>query len=83
MDKYKGAKHTPVPLEPAVIDEYCGGSLSKSEIVEAVKTDQEVIRFLTTCGEENLQFLLHPPRLPTGGRASCCPPLVSGGSGFE
>ena len=28
-----------------------------------VKTDQEVIRFLTTCGEENLQFLLHPPRL--------------------
>ena len=31
--------------------------------MEAVKTDQEVIRFLTTCGEENLQFLLHPPRL--------------------
>ena len=28
-----------------------------------MKTDQEVIRFLTTCGEENLQFLLHPPRL--------------------
>ena len=46
-----------------LIDKDCGGSLSKSEIVEAVKTDQEVIRFLTTCGEENLQFLLHPPRL--------------------
>ena len=24
---------------------------------------QEVITFLRTCGEENLQFLLHPPRL--------------------
>ena len=46
-----------------LIDKDCGGSLSKVEIVEAVKTDQEVIRFLTTCGEENLQFLLHPPRL--------------------
>jgi Ca2+-binding EF-hand superfamily protein len=46
-----------------LIDKDCGGSLSKSEIVEAVKTDQEVIRFLTTCGEDNLQFLLHPPRL--------------------
>ena len=46
-----------------LIDKDCGGSLSKTEIVEAVKSDQEVIRFLTTCGEENLQFLLHPPRL--------------------
>ena len=46
-----------------LIDKDCGGSLSKTEIVDAVKTDQEVIRFLTTCGEENLQFLLHPPRL--------------------
>ena len=24
---------------------------------------QEVISFLKTCGEENLMFLLHPPRL--------------------
>ena len=24
---------------------------------------QKVIKFLKTCGEENLQFLLHPPRL--------------------
>ena len=31
--------------------------------VKAVKEDQEVITFLRTCGEENLQFLLHPPRL--------------------
>ena len=46
-----------------LIDKDGGGSLSKAEIVEAVKSDQEVIRFLTTCGEENLQFLLHPPRL--------------------
>jgi Ca2+-binding EF-hand superfamily protein len=46
-----------------LIDKDGGGSLSKAEIVEAVKSDQEVITFLTTCGEENLQFLLHPPRL--------------------
>ena len=46
-----------------MIDKDQGGSLSKAEIVEAVKSDQEVITFLTTCGEENLQFLLHPPRL--------------------
>ena len=46
-----------------LIDKDCGGSLSKTEIVEAVRSDQEVIRFLTTCGEDNLQFLLHPPRL--------------------
>ena len=28
-----------------------------------MKEDKEVIDFLRTCGEENLQFLLHPPRL--------------------
>ena len=27
------------------------------------RRSQEVITFLRTCGEENLQFLLHPPRL--------------------
>ena len=37
--------------------------LSKEEIVEAVKKDEEVIKFLSTCGDENLEFLLHPPRL--------------------
>ena len=46
-----------------LIDKDGGGSLSHDEIVEAVKTDQEVISFLKTCGEENLMFLLHPPRL--------------------
>ena len=28
-----------------------------------MKNDAEVIDFLKNCGEENLQFLLHPPRL--------------------
>jgi len=46
-----------------VIDKDGGGTLSITEIVEAVKSDQEVISFLKTCGEENLMFLLHPPRL--------------------
>ena len=46
-----------------LIDKDGGGTLSHDEIVEAVKTDQEVISFLKTCGEENLMFLLHPPRL--------------------
>ena len=27
------------------------------------RRSQKVIKFLKTCGEENLQFLLHPPRL--------------------
>ena len=46
-----------------LIDKDGGGTLSHDEIVEAVKTDQEVISFLKACGEENLMFLLHPPRL--------------------
>ena len=46
-----------------LIDKDNGGSLDKQEIVDAVKNDQKVIRFLTTCGEDNLTFLLHPPRL--------------------
>ena len=46
-----------------LIDKDGGGTLSHDEIVTAVKTDQEVISFLKTCGEENLMFLLHPPRL--------------------
>ena len=46
-----------------LIDKDHGGSLSKQEIVDAVRSDQTVIRFLTTCGEDNLTFLLHPPRL--------------------
>ena len=31
--------------------------------MNAVKTDEEVIKFLRNCGEENLQFLLQPARL--------------------
>ena len=46
-----------------LIDKDGGGTLSTAEIVEAVKNDAEVIDFLKNCGEENLQFLLHPPRL--------------------
>ena len=46
-----------------LIDKDGGGTLSTAEIVEAVKGDAEVIDFLKNCGEENLQFLLHPPRL--------------------
>ena len=46
-----------------LIDKDGGGSLSKSEIITACASDKEVIHFLSNCGEENLQFLLHPPRL--------------------
>ena len=46
-----------------LIDKDGGGTLSTAEIVNAVKTDQEVITFLRNCGEENLQFLLQPARL--------------------
>ena len=46
-----------------MIDKDEGGTLDKGEIVRAVKEDQEVISFLETCGEENLQFLLVPDRL--------------------
>ena len=46
-----------------LIDKDEGGTLDKGEIVRAVKEDAEVISFLETCGEENLQFLLVPERL--------------------
>ena len=46
-----------------LIDKDEGGTLDKGEIVRAVKEDAEVISFLETCGEENLQFLLVPDRL--------------------
>ena len=46
-----------------MIDTDGGGSLSTDEIVRAVKEDAKVIKFLKNCGEDNLQFLLHPPRL--------------------
>ena len=46
-----------------MIDVDESGDLEKEEIVIAVKSNQKVIKFLVNCGEENLQFLLHPPRL--------------------
>ena len=46
-----------------MIDKDNSGTLEKPEIVKAVKEDKKVIEFLKNCGEENLQFLLHPPRL--------------------
>ena len=49
-----------------LIDKDGGGTLSTAEIVNAVKTDEEVIKFLRNCGEENLQFLLQPARPQEG-----------------
>ena len=46
-----------------LIDKDGGGTLSTDEIVTAVKEDKEVIKFLETCGEPNLQFLTRPARL--------------------
>ncbi|KAH8057473.1 hypothetical protein JL721_9722 [Aureococcus anophagefferens] len=46
-----------------MIDKDDSGTLTKAEIVKAVAEDKEVINFLRTCGEENLQFLLQPARL--------------------
>ena len=46
-----------------LIDKDGGGTLSKDEIVRAVKDEPEVIKFLKNCGEDNLQFLLQPARL--------------------
>ena len=46
-----------------MIDKDGSGTLTKTEIVKAVAEDKEVVNFLRTCGEENLQFLLQPARL--------------------
>merc|ERR1711965_1156198 len=46
-----------------MIDKDDSGTLTKEEIVKAVAEDQDVVKFLRTCGEENLQFLLQPARL--------------------
>ena len=46
-----------------LIDKDGGGSLSIDEIVDAVKNNAEVIKFISNCGDDNLMFLLHPPRL--------------------
>ncbi|KAH8092913.1 hypothetical protein JL720_5081 [Aureococcus anophagefferens] len=46
-----------------MIDKDGSGTLTKTEIVKAVSEDESVVKFLRTCGEENLQFLLVPARL--------------------
>ena len=46
-----------------LIDKDGGGTLSIDEIVTAIKNDAEVVKFISNCGDDNLMFLLHPPRL--------------------
>ena len=47
-----------------MIDKDNSGTLVKQEIVEAVSEQSNpVVLFLINCGNENLSFLLHPPRL--------------------
>ncbi|KAH8092910.1 hypothetical protein JL720_5078 [Aureococcus anophagefferens] len=46
-----------------MIDKDNSGTLTKVEIVKAIAEDKDVVKFLKTCGEENLQFLLFPARL--------------------
>ncbi|KAH8060901.1 hypothetical protein JL720_13491 [Aureococcus anophagefferens] len=46
-----------------MIDKDNSGTLTKVEIVKAIAEDKDVVKFLRTCGEENLQFLLQPARL--------------------
>ena len=46
-----------------MIDEDESGTLEKQEVVDAVQNDKEVVTFLQTCGERNLQFLLQPKRI--------------------
>ena len=41
----------------------CGGAGTTERPLHTSRRSQEVIDFLKNCGEENLQFLLHPPRL--------------------
>ena len=46
-----------------LIDKDDSGTLTKEEIVVAVKSDKEVVDFLKTCGEPNLVALTQPARL--------------------
>ena len=46
-----------------LIDKDDSGTLTKAEIVVAVKSDKEVVDFLKTCGEPNLVALTQPARL--------------------
>ena len=46
-----------------MIDKDDSGTLDKAEVVDAVKNDKKVIKFLCNCGNQNLQYLLVPSRL--------------------
>ena len=46
-----------------MIDVDNSGTLTKQEIITAVKENKEVKMFLANCGNENLQYLLVPSRL--------------------
>ena len=46
-----------------MIDKDDSGTLDKAEVVDAVKNDKKVIKFLCNCGNQNLQYLLVPARL--------------------
>ena len=48
-----------------MIDKDDSGTLDKAEVVDAVKNDKKVIKFLCNCGNQNLQYLLVPSRLDT------------------
>ena len=51
-----------IKLETVV--DYCArNGVEKEEILRAVRADQDVINFLTNCGNKNLQYLLVPSRL--------------------
>ena len=59
-----------------MIDKDDSGTLAKDEIVRAVQEDEDVISFLKTCGEANLQFLLQPVMVggveeAVGGAGAC------------
>ena len=46
-----------------LMDKDKSGTLVKQEVVDSVQNDKEVVTFLQTCGERNLQFLLQPKRI--------------------
>ena len=46
-----------------MIDKDDSGTLDKAEVVDAIKNDKKVIKFLCNCGNQNLQYLLVPSRL--------------------
>ena len=47
----------------SMIDDDDSGTLEKAEVVQAIQSNQKVIKFLVNCGNQNLQYLLVPSRL--------------------